>query len=149
MCHSGGGRDLAVGTNHKLGPGEQGEKDLESGRLKGTATFESWWRLDTLLAVDEHQERGLIQERVARRVEEFDSLKTQGVSQGRRYMVGHEKRIATVGSQLMDDRPKRCWPQTPLVVDRVIDPRVGCPRNVPFSIRTGSTGPKASSANSR
>jgi hypothetical protein len=34
-------------------------------------------------------------------------------------VVGHEERIATVGSQLMDDRPKRCWPQTSLDLDAV------------------------------
>jgi hypothetical protein len=76
-------------------------------------------RFDTSLAVDEDQERGLIQERIARRVEEFDAPGAQRLSQGRRHVVCHEQRIATVGPQLMDDRPKRCRPQTSLDLDAV------------------------------
>jgi len=112
--HSGGRGDLPVRASHEFGSRQQGKQDLEAGGLKSTAAFEGQSLVGTALALDEDQDRRLIQERVARRVDELDSLDPQGVGQRRRHVVCHKKGNAAVGSQLMDDGPKRSRAQAAL-----------------------------------
>jgi hypothetical protein len=121
VCHSSGSGDLSVRACHELGSHEQGEEDLEAGRLKGADTLEGRLLTGGSLALDEHQERRLIQERVACRVDELDSLGPQGLGERRRHMIRYEEGLTWTGAKLVDNGPKRRRAQTALDLGDVLE----------------------------
>jgi hypothetical protein len=110
--HAGGGGYLPERAIHELGSRQHGEEDLKAGRLKGPASIRRRVLNNGALTLDEDQKRRLIQERVARSVDELDALVPQGVGEGWRHVVRDEEWTPGVRPKLVDDHPERCRAQT-------------------------------------
>jgi hypothetical protein len=116
-----GSGDLPEGTSHKLGARKQGKEDLKTGRLKRATAFEWPFQIGRALALDEDQERRLIQERVACGIDELDTMGSEGIRERWRHVVRYEKQVTGMGSKLMHDGPKRRWAQAALDLGHVAE----------------------------
>jgi hypothetical protein len=121
MGDAGGDGDLTVGAANKPGPSQQCEENLQTCRLKGAIASGDVLLTLWTLPLDENQEGRPVQKGVTGSIDELDPSGPQGVSQRRRHMVRHEKRVSLVGRKLMGDGPQGCGTQAAPDLDDVAD----------------------------
>jgi hypothetical protein len=105
--YASGRRNLPVRASHELWSREHCEEDLKARCVKGTARFGRRHLTNRPLALDEDQQRGLIQEHITCRVDEFDALAPQGVGEGGRHVIRYEEWATCAHPKLVDDRAER------------------------------------------
>jgi hypothetical protein len=112
--HTGGRRDLPIGSRHELWPGEQRKQHLEPGRLEGASTFRRRYSFGRTLAFDEYQKGRLVEERVAGRIDELDAPRSQRIRQRGRDVICNQEPVTGASPELMHQRTDHCWPEPSL-----------------------------------